>query len=90
MSGTLDAGERIIPAIPSSGHTRRNDGIGTPGRATQFEAMIFDDQNGGLVGLKQYHARELRKEARLRFDPAAWTVPAAPIIDRKDDWLVEV
>jgi hypothetical protein len=56
----------------------------------QFETMIFDDHSGGLVDMKQHQAREGRKEARLRFDPAAWTVPGAPVIDRKDEWIVEV
>lgn len=35
-------------------------------------------------------AREVGNEARLRFDPAAWTVPGAPVIGRKDEWIVEV
>ena len=85
MSGTLDAGERILPDINNgNGHNGRN-GNGAA-RAMQFETMIFDDHSGGLVG----QTREGRKEARLRFDPAAWTVPGAPVIDRKDEWIVEV
>jgi hypothetical protein len=87
MSGTLDAGERILPDInKGNGHNGRN---GTA-RAMQFEAMIFDDRDGGLVGQKQHQAREGRKEARLRFDPAAWAVPGAPVTGRKDEWIVEL
>jgi hypothetical protein len=54
------------------------------------EAMIFNDQNGGLEDLKKYHAKAWKKDALMRFDPAEWNSPIALVSDRKDEWIVEV
>jgi hypothetical protein len=83
MSGTLDAGKRLMPAATQQS---RNNGRS----AQQYSALIFDELNGTLgrsAGPRKAHRVD---PYGMLFDPAQWKAKDTDVTENRADWIVKV